>query len=87
MTAASILEEHSGGSVKNLHSWACSSLGRAPHLQCGGSEFESHLVHCKVLWGCSAIGERVSMALRRLWPLWRQLEARMSRRVRCPNIG
>lgn len=26
-------------------SWAVSSVGRAPHLQCGGQEFESPTVH------------------------------------------
>ena len=32
-------------SRSDLHKWGCSSVGRAPALQAGGHEFESHHLH------------------------------------------
>ena len=34
--------------AKVIGGWGCSSVGRAPALQAGGHEFESHHLHCQL---------------------------------------
>lgn len=58
--------------------WACSSSGRAPALQAGGSAFESRLVHQEFILGlffgsCAFNGENALVAIKKHLPdadLW-----------------
>ena len=50
--------------------WGCSSVGRAPALQAGGHEFESHHLHCatcapQVLWTFGRVQARYKIKYRK----------------------